>query len=236
MKKNWKIWTLPAAAALIVLAAGIAMNALRYEASEAARFQMTEGAAHGRHTAFEPESIRAGLVFYPGGMVEHEAYAPLMQALCRRGVLCILVGMPMDLAVLDADAAEGIQEKYPQVERWMIGGHSLGGAMAAAYAADHPQEFDALLLLGAYSAEDLRHTDLAVLSVYGTHDGVLNRSKYEECKAHYPEAFEEFVIEGGCHAYFGDYGGQKGDGKPTISREMQMGVTASAVSAWMDTW
>ena len=138
-------------------------------------------------------------------------------------------------AGVDPDAAEGLQQQYPQVEKWIIGGHSLGGAMASQHAAKHTNAYDGLLLLGAYSAADLSAADLSVFSVYGSEDGVLNREKYEAYRTHVPAAFEELVIDGGCHAFFGDYGPQKGDGEPMISRELQMGITASAVSAWIDT-
>ena len=234
MKMKKVICAALALLALAVFAGGAALRYAGYEASAAALAQMAEGETDGNVTAFVPEAARAGLIFYPGGLVDHAAYAPLMRMLASRGVLCLLVQMPMDLAVLDADAAQGLQQRYPGVERWLIGGHSLGGAMAADYAAKHPEEFDGVLLLGAYSAAELSGTDLSVLSVYGSQDGVLSREKYEACRRNYPAGFEEFVIEGGCHAYFGDYGFQKGDGTPSVSREMQMGMTASAVSAWID--
>lgn len=235
MKMKRMICAALALLALACLGGGAALHCAGYEASGAALKQMAQGETDGNVTAFVPEEVRAGLVFYPGGLVDHAAYAPLMRMLASRGVLCLLVQMPMDLAVLDADAAQGLQQRYPGVERWLIGGHSLGGAMAADYAAKHPEEFSGVLLLGAYSAADLIGTDLSVLSVYGSQDGVLNREKYEACRRNYPDGFEEFVIDGGCHAYFGDYGFQKGDGTPSVSREMQMGMTASAVSAWIDT-
>ena len=194
---------------------------------------MEAGEHNGHAQVFMPEEIRGGLIFYPGGLVDHRAYAPLMRLLRDRGILCLLVEMPLDLAVLDMKAADGLQELYPQVDRWLIGGHSLGGAMAASYAADHAQAYEGLVLLGAYSTADLSRTELNVLSVYGTQDGVLNREKYEECRKHYPQNFTEVVIDGGCHAYFGDYGAQKGDGLPVISREEQIRLTADAIATML---
>ena len=179
---------------------------------------------------FEPQQIRGGLIFYPGGLVDHRAYAPLMRLLSDRGILCLLIEMPLDLAVLNMHAADGLAAQYPEVEHWLIGGHSLGGAMAASYLEAHTDEYDGLVLLGAYSTADLSRTDLKVLSVYGTQDGVLNREKYDECLKHYPQCFEEVLIEGGCHACFGDYGMQKGDGIPSISREEQLCMTADAIA------
>ena len=182
-------------------------------------FAPAEGAANG-----------AGLIFYPGGKVDPQAYAPLMRAAAERGFTCVLVRFPFNLAVFDPSAASGEEEAFPQVERWYIGGHSLGGAMAAAYAADHAGDFRGLLLCGAYATKDLGASGLAVTSVYGTDDGVLNRDAYAKNRGNIPQAVED-AIEGGCHSYFGDYGLQDGDGTPTISRDEQIARTADDLAA-----
>ena len=183
---------------------------------------------------FKPENATKGFVFYPGGKVEYTAYQPLMAACAQQGILCILVEMPFNLAVLDINAAEGIQEQYPEIEKWYIGGHSLGGSMAASYLADHIDDYNGLILLGSYSTADLSETDLDVLSVYGSEDKVMNRVKYDENKSNLPSDFIEVVIDGGCHAYFGMYGAQEGDGKPTISNEKQIFITAEHIVKAME--
>lgn len=180
---------------------------------------------------FEPEGATKGLIFYPGGKVEHTAYIPLMQACAEQGILCVLLKMPFNLAVLDVNAADGIQREHPRIEEWYIGGHSLGGSMAAAYLADNAESYKGLILLGSYSTADLSDTDLAVLSVYGSEDRVLNREKYDENRANLPDGFTETVIDGGCHAYFGMYGAQEGDGTPTVSNEEQIALTVSAINS-----
>ena len=171
----------------------------------------------------------AGLIFYPGGKVEHTAYTPLMEALASEGILCVLVEMPFRLAVLDVNAADGIPEAFPEVEHWYLGGHSLGGSMAASYLASHTEDFDGLILLGSYSTADLSGSGLSVLSVYGSEDGVLNREKYAEYKPNLPEGFTETVIAGGNHAYFGAYGEQEGDGTATITPAEQLEQTVEAI-------
>ncbi len=180
---------------------------------------------------FTPEAPKAGLIFYPGGKVEYKAYAPLMAELSKEGILCILLKMPLNLAVLDINAAAGIPAEYPEIGYWMLAGHSLGGAMAASYAAKHSDELDALVLLAAYSTADLTSGGLEVLSVYGSEDGVLNREKYEKYRPNLPSDVRETVIDGGCHAYFGAYGAQKGDGTPRITREEQTAQTVLAILA-----
>ncbi len=175
---------------------------------------------------YAPQNPKMGFIFYPGGKVEHTAYEPLMKMLARAGILCVLVEMPFRLAVLDMNAADGVQEKFPQIEHWYIGGHSLGGSMAASCLEKHQDDFDGLVLLGAYSTADLSESDLHVISLYGSEDGVMDRDKYEECLANMPADFDEIVIEGGNHAYFGAYGEQDGDGEVILTNEAQIVQTA----------
>ena len=179
--------------------------------------------------SFGNADAEAGLIFYPGGKVEYTAYIPLMQALAEEGMLCVLIRMPGNLAVLDVNAAFGIQERFPDVKHWYIGGHSLGGSMAASYLASHASDFEGLILLAAYSTADLSNTSLSILSIYGSEDGVMNRKKYEKYKTNLSD-YEEMVIDGGCHAYFGMYGAQKGDGLPTIDAEEQIKLTAQRIA------
>lgn len=203
-----------------------ALTAMAYQADEV---QVKEG---GNVTWFVPQKPIAGLIFYPGGKVEHTAYAPLLRACSEQGLLCALIRMPGNLAVLDVNAADGLQEKYPEITTWYIAGHSLGGVMAANYAAAHSDNYSGLILLAAYSTKDLTQTPLRVLSVYGSEDGVINRESYKKNWANLPAGTTEVILEGGCHAQFGSYGSQDGDGTPTISGEEQIRQTTEAIAAF----
>ena len=174
-----------------------------------------------------------GFIFYPGGKVDFRAYEPLMAALASEGAFCVLLQMPFQLAVLDMDAAKGIAEDYPAVGHWYLGGHSLGGSMAASYLKSNSADFSGLVLLGSYSTADLSQTPLRVLSLYGSEDRVMNREKYDRYKSNLPAALTEIVLEGGCHAGFGMYGAQKGDGVPTVSTEEQILRSADLIFSFM---
>ena len=161
-----------------------------------------------------------GLIFYPGAKVEGAAYLPLLDRLRQTGLTCILVEMSFRLAIFDADAAEDVMAQFPDIEHWYIAGHSLGGAMASQFAADHPEEIDGLILLGAYLYGDYPPAD--TLTVCGS------RNQSVEDKLDYTENVVE--IQGGNHAQFGNYGPQKGDAPATISAEEQQARTVEAVA------
>lgn len=176
----------------------------------------------------EPEEAFAGMIFYPGGRVRYDAYIPLMYEFAQRGITCVIVKMPLNFAVLDKYAADGIQEQFPEIDEWYIGGHSLGGAMAASYVKKHTDEYKGLLLLGAYSIDNLTDTGLKVFLAYGTQDGIINRKSYAKNFKNIPDGYQELIIVGGCHSFFGDYGMQSGDGHPYISRADQINYTVDA--------
>ena len=184
-------------------------------------------------TVFNPKNATTGFIFYPGGKVEYAAYAPLMDMLASKGILCVLIEMPYNLAIFDINAADGIAERFPEIESWYIGGHSLGGSMAAIYLDGHTDEIDGLVLLGSYSTVDL--TDSRVLSVYGSEDRIMNRAKYRESKKNLPDDFTEVIIQGGNHASFGMYGIQEGDGYLSkITNLEQIEQTANAIFTFIN--
>jgi len=162
-----------------------------------------------------------GIVFYPGGKVDEKAYAPMLLELAEEGYEVYLVKMPAKLAIFGMNAAEDIFEDAAHIEDWAMMGHSLGGAMAASFSAAHDEEVEALVLLAAYSTEDLNGLDMDVYSFYGTEDNVLNMEKYEEYYSNLPEDVIEEVIDGGNHANYAHYGAQEGDGEASITREEQ---------------
>ena len=169
----------------------------------------------------QEETAKKGIVFYPGGKVDEQAYAPMLLELAKEGYEVYLVKMPAKLAIFGMNAAEDIFETASHIEEWTMMGHSLGGAMAASFSASHDEEVDALVLLAAYSTEDLNGLDIEVFSFYGSEDKVLNMEKYEEYFENLPETLVEEVIEGGNHANYAHYGHQEGDGEATITRDEQ---------------
>ncbi len=167
----------------------------------------------------------SALIFYPGGKVEAAAYYPLMSRLSDNGITCILVKMPLHLAIFNSSAADQVYGKLPEISNWYIGGHSLGGAMASSYMAKNPDKLKGMILLGAYIYGDV--TPSKVLTMYGTQDGVLDKGKINYSENVVP-------IEGGNHANFGNYGNQKGDLNAFISQEEQQEQTADAIQAFIE--
>ncbi|MFC7068543.1 alpha/beta fold hydrolase [Halobaculum lipolyticum] len=175
----------------------------------------------------------AGLVFYPGGHVTADAYlATLAPLAARADVAVYVVEMPLQFAVLDPDAADRVIDAHLGIERWFVGGHSLGGAMACRYASTAPDRLEGLVLFAAYCEAD-RSPEVATLSVVGSADGVLDRDTYRERLAVLPPDATLVGIEGMNHSQFGAYGGQPGDDPARIGDAEARERLADAVVGWV---
>lgn len=161
-----------------------------------------------------------GFIIYPGGRVDYRAYAPLAHQIAAEGYLVVIVRMPLNLAVLNPGAADKVIKAYPGIQHWVVGGHSLGGAMAANFARKHLNEVQGLVLWAAYPAgsDDLSTSSLKVVSISGSEDGLATKEKIDASRALLPGGTQWVVVEGGNHAQFGWYGEQAGDNPAKISR------------------
>jgi Alpha/beta hydrolase family len=181
---------------------------------------------------FEPTGIQpdTGLILYPGGRVDPRSYAPIAHAIAGRGYLVVIVPMPLNLAVFGSNRAQEVIAAYPGIQHWVIGGHSLGGAMAAHFAFQNPGAVQGLALWAAYptSSDDLSGQSLKTVSMIGSRDGLGTEQGVEATRHLLPEGTQFIVIEGGNHAQFGWYGEQPGDDPATITRDDQQAQVLQA--------
>ena len=178
---------------------------------------------------FEPAALRTttGFLFYPGGRVDYRAYAPVLRKIAEQRYFVALIQVRLNLAFFDVNAVDKVIANYPDIERWAIGGHSLGGVAAASYAKDHQDAIRAIAFWASYPADDsLKDSNILVLSLYGSSDGLATGDKIEASKALLPAHTKYVVIEGGNHGQFGSYGFQSGDNKAR-SRPRRNGLKQS---------
>jgi pimeloyl-ACP methyl ester carboxylesterase len=188
-----------------------------------------------RWLAFSPEGEppTTGFIFYPGGRVTAESYAPALRDIALAGYLVVAVPMPLNLAFFSPNSADAVIAAYPDVEHWVIGGHSLGGAMAGRYAHDHADRIDGIVLWASFVEDSysLADREIAAASIYGTLDGLATPDDIAASRAALPADTQFVAIEGGNHAQFGWYGDQQGDNAATISREEQQAQVVTATVA-----
>lgn len=162
--------------------------------------------------------------FHPGALVDPRAYAAVLRPVAEAGHTVVIGKPPLGIAFLDTGAFDAARADEPSAAGWVVGGHSLGGVVAASEADDADSDATApatgLLLYASYPAGDISDSlTAAVLSVSGSRDRLSTPEKVDASRADLPPGAELTVVDGAVHADFGDYGPQPGDGTPTISHE-----------------
>ena len=175
---------------------------------------------------FDGPGEEDAMVFYTGAFVEESAYAPMLRLLAEQGLDVCLLNVPLKLSTIDMNQADKAIALH-DYQRWYVGGHSLGGAVAAIYAAEH-DTINGVILLAAYPTKPLVPKELELV-IYGSEDGILNRNRIKKGRQYASDNAVEFVIPGGNHAQFGNYGRQIFDGEATISPEEQQSQTAAFI-------
>jgi len=186
---------------------------------------------------FEPVGARngAGFILYPGARVDPRAYAPLARGIAAGGSVVVIAPMLLNLAILSPERAQVIIDTYQGIRTWAIGGHSLGGSMAARFARLHLTEIKGLVLWASYPAasDDLSTSSLPVLSVSASRDGLATPAEITAARLLLPPTTTYRPIEGGNHAQFGSYGAQMGDHAATIPPAEQWRLVVQATSDFL---
>jgi len=191
--------------------------------------------------AFIPNasSQPVGLIFFPGGLVQPEAYAPMARTIAEQGYNVFIVKLPFGSAPLESQEVDVMNQALEIMNSnvsnqfWVVSGHSRGAAIASRFAYKHGESFDGLILIGTShpkeAAFDLSNSFLAVTKIYATYDGLASTDEVEANAIYLPANTNWVLIEGGNHSQFGYYGSQLGDDSATISREQQQKLMIEAI-------
>lgn len=178
-----------------------------------------------------------GFIFYPGGRVDHRGYATLMKTIAAEGYLVVVPDMPINMAAFNPNAADEIIAAHAEIENWVIGGHSLGGTMAAQYTSKHPEDIAGLAIWASYPADstDISDFEIPVISIYGSREKRVNDESVGERKHLLPADTVYIRIEGGDHHQFGSYEIRPEEHLATISRASQHGQIIQATLDLLET-
>lgn len=187
----------------------------------------------------EANKPAVGIILYPGAFVAAEAYTPLARSLADLGYYAAVMVPPFGLSFINVNMAdEVIQFWGKKVKSWIVGGNSMGGVVAAAYAKTHANKIKGIVFLASYPSGSTSflqgdlcdNTSIAALCCYGTMDGICTPDKVHAHKEVMPPMTVYCKIEGGNHSQF-YYGTKlhKGDNPATITREEQQDVVREAI-------
>ena len=191
----------------------------------------------GKFITFTPANTNPtkGFIFYPGAKVNPESYAPICKDIAQKGYKVFIVEPTLNLAILSPNKAKNVIKENNDISTWVVGGHSLGGTIAAKFASNNRTLVDGVVLLASYPMnDDLKSLSMDVISIWGSKDGVVNFKSLIESKEKLPSDATFVEIEGGNHAQFGDYGKQKGDNDAIINQEKQIDITSKSIVKFLD--
>lgn len=236
--RNKRVWKFIALGALIALVL-LGISYLSYErkplpnASAAMESDETVNVSNDPWLTFTPvgSDPTTGFIFYPGGRISHLGYSDLMRAIAEKGYLVVVPKMPLNMAVFESNIADEIIAAHPEINNWVIGGHSVGGTAAALYASSHPDKISGLAIWSSYPANnsDLSSHDIPVILMYGGNETRVTDESVSDHQDLLPPDTSYIKIEGGDHHQFGSYVLTTEENLATISREEQHAQILSAM-------
>jgi dienelactone hydrolase len=170
-----------------------------------------------------------GVIIYPGAKVQAESYSVIASRLAQEGYTTVIVKMPFNLAFFGVNKASDVIKKYPEINSWVMMGHSLGGVFASEYALNNQDKVKGVIYLAAYPNSNSSNATLKTLSIRGSLDGVTLEEDITTNMNKFPSNTTFITIEGGNHYHFGDYGMQVEDNNSTITKEEQQNQTIDAI-------
>jgi len=183
-----------------------------------------------REVTFGKETSDVGFIFYQGAKVDAAAYSYYGNQLAKDGHFVIIPKLPFRIALLDANEGLDIIEEYPQVKRWYLMGHSLGGSAASTIVEQNPK-IKGIIFLASYPIDSI---DVPSLTIYGGRDGVLPVADIEKSKQDVRKDAIFHEIKQGNHANFGMYGPQKGDNSSPLTPKEQQNESLDEIKRFID--
>jgi pimeloyl-ACP methyl ester carboxylesterase len=194
----------------------------------------------GRYIVLRPRrnAEKMGVIFYPGAYADARGYATTLRPVALAGYRVVIVPMPLEFAMFGLNRALAVQAAFADIHRWVLIGHSLGGAMAATFASIHPDALAGLVLWDSYptSAASLANYPRPVWHVHrATPDGK-PPAAFAERRNLFPANSQWLPIPGGIHMYFGSFdgGGYREDWAPSISRDAEHQLVIAATLRALD--
>ena len=170
-----------------------------------------------------------GVLFQPGAKVDSRAYVNILRPLALDGHVVVIPKQPLGVGFLAMNALDSARSMFSNVAQWVVGGHSLGGTVAALQAATTTAlgstsgmstgaPIVGLILYASYPAADMSDVSMPVLSISGENDGLSTPDAIAASVPNLPSSTSFLEVPGANHSSFGDYGLQAGDGTATTSR------------------
>jgi len=180
---------------------------------------------------------KTGIVFYPGAYCDIRGYTPIWKEIAAQGYLVVIAKMPFDFAIFSPNAADGVRAAHPEIEEWIIAGHSMGGAMAGVYADNNRDNLAGVIVFDSYppGSNSLADVDFPILLFERARLDGSRSQKFIDNANLYPASAELILIPGAQHMYYGSFdgGAYKEEWESGIERDAMQRIVINGITAWL---
>jgi len=180
---------------------------------------------------------KTGIVFYAGAYCDIRGYTPVWKEIAAQGYLVVSPKLPFDFAIFAPNAADEVRAAHPEIEQWIIAGHSMGGAMAGVYADNNRDNLAGAIVFDSYppGSNSLADADLPILLFERARADGSRSQKFIDNANLYPESAELTLIPGAQHMYYGSFdgGAYQEEWEPDIKRDAMQKIVVDGMTAWL---
>ena len=199
-------------------------------------------------------TAKHGVLFYGGALVDPRAYSPVAKTLSDRYGFAVSIPIfAKDVAYspsCDSGRLALAAAAFPDIEQWVLAGHSLGGVAAsidlwAALSNNETDNISGIAFMASYISQDLgcglidfSDTEIPTASVSASLDLIVDQEDLVNASVLLPANYTfSMDILGGNHAQFGSYDNSEReailnqvDGQAIIPEEVQQDLTVGAIA------
>lgn len=176
-----------------------------------------------------------GLLIMHGALIKPQSYARTAAFFAQQGYTVLLpYGGATRLPINAVDATAAAMAELG-LEQWFSIGHSLGGVASLRVIQRNPQlPIAAASLWASGVVGDFSGLEPPILFLWGDHDDLLPRARFENGKAKLPARVEYVTVEGANHQDFAMYGHQFFDGEGQLGWAQQIDAANRLTLAFFD--
>ncbi len=163
-----------------------------------------------------------GFLLFSGAESDDRSYAYLAKLLHDAGHTVVIPKQRFQMSAFGTGHGREIIDTHPEIKKWILIGHSLGGMPVTHVAETHAEHLTGIVFLATYASADLTGLPFPALRISADHDGVMNNERMDAYAGNLPAGSKSVMLTGANHRGFGGYQSRsKRDGHATMTWQEQ---------------
>ncbi len=163
-----------------------------------------------------------GFILFAGAKADEASYSYIAELLNDEGYTVIIPKQLFHLIVFGSGHGIEIMDEHPEIDSWILIGHSMGGWAISRIADKEPDKIIGIAFLATYATRDLSDLPFPAIRISAENDGIMNNERMDSRADRLPEGSVSITLEGANHRGFGGYSSPfPGDGEASITWQEQ---------------